>query len=77
MTRAPGWSAPAGHDLDVMDKLSNENGGMLVITTSVPDTREWIQWKGRTARQDRPGQVRQRSMSGMVTQASTLGRVGL
>ena len=29
---------------------------MLVIATSVPDEREWIQWKGRTARQDRPGQ---------------------
>jgi hypothetical protein len=27
-----------------------------VIATSVPDEREWIQWKGRTARQDRPGQ---------------------
>jgi len=24
---------------------------MLVIATSVPDEREWIQWKGRTARQ--------------------------
>ena len=29
---------------------------MLVIATSMPDEREWIQWKGRTARQDRPGQ---------------------
>ena len=29
---------------------------MLVIATSIPDEREWIQWKGRTARQDRPGQ---------------------
>ena len=29
---------------------------MLVIATSVPDTREWIQWKGRTARQDKNGQ---------------------
>lgn len=28
----------------------------MVIATSVPDEREWIQWKGRTARQDRPGQ---------------------
>ena len=26
------------------------------IATSVPDEREWIQWRGRTARQDRPGQ---------------------
>ena len=29
---------------------------MLVIAMSIPDEREWIQWKGRTARQDRPGQ---------------------
>ena len=35
---------------------ANENGGMLVIATTIPDAREWAQWKGRTARQDRPGQ---------------------
>ena len=45
-----------GHDYQVMDKVANANGGMLVIATSVPDEREWIQWRGRTARQDRPGQ---------------------
>lgn len=45
-----------GHDYQVVDKEANENGGMLVIATSVPDEREWIQWKGRTGRQDRPGQ---------------------
>jgi len=45
-----------GHDYQVMDKEANANGGMLVIATSVPDEREWIQWRGRTARQDRPGQ---------------------
>jgi len=45
-----------GHDFQVVDKESNANGGMLVIATSIPDEREWIQWKGRTARQDRPGQ---------------------
>jgi superfamily II DNA/RNA helicase len=39
-----------------VDKEANANGGMLVIATSIPDEREWIQWKGRTARQDRPGQ---------------------
>ena len=39
-----------------MDKDANANGGMLVIATSVPDEREWIQWRGPTARQDRPGQ---------------------
>ena len=40
----------------MVDKESNANGGMLVSATSMPDEREWIQWKGRTARQDRPGQ---------------------
>jgi len=45
-----------GHDFQVVDQESNDNGGMLVITTSIPNEREWIQWKGRTARQDRPGQ---------------------
>lgn len=40
----------------VVDKESNANGGMLVIATSIPDKREWIQWRGRTGRQDRPGQ---------------------
>ena len=39
-----------------MDKEANAHGGMLVIATSIPDEREWIQWRGRTARQDRPGQ---------------------
>mmetsp|Transcript_55153 Transcript_55153/g.146336 ORF Transcript_55153/g.146336 Transcript_55153/m.146336 type:complete len:638 (+) Transcript_55153:396-2309(+) len=45
-----------GHDFNCDDKLANHNGGMLVIATSVPNKREWIQWIGRTARQDRPGQ---------------------
>jgi hypothetical protein len=45
-----------GHDFQVVDGESNANGGMLVIATSIPDEREWIQWRGRTARQDRPGQ---------------------
>ncbi|KAL1523443.1 hypothetical protein AB1Y20_018383 [Prymnesium parvum] len=45
-----------GHDFNCNDEYANSNGGMLVIATSIPDTREWIQWKGRTARQDRPGQ---------------------
>jgi len=45
-----------GHDFQVVDKEANANGGMLVIATSIPDEREWIQWRGRTARQDRPGQ---------------------
>lgn len=45
-----------GHDYKVMDDDIDKNGGMLVIATSVPDKREWIQWKGRTARQDKRGQ---------------------
>ena len=50
------WFGGRGHDFDCMDERANAAGGMLVITTSVPDAREWTQWKGRTARQDRPGQ---------------------
>ena len=45
-----------GHDYSVDDELAIANGGMLVIATSMPDEREWTQWKGRTARQDKPGQ---------------------
>ena len=45
-----------GHDFQVSDKEAIANGGMLVIATSIPDEREWIQWRGRTARQDKPGQ---------------------
>jgi hypothetical protein len=44
-----------GHDFEVKDKVSINNGGMLVVATSIPNEREWIQWKGRTARQDKPG----------------------
>ena len=50
------WFGGRGHDFDCMDEGANAHGGMLVIATDVPDAREWIQWKGRTARQDRPGQ---------------------
>ena len=45
-----------GHDFDCLDERANAEGGLLVIATSIPDAREWAQWKGRTARQDRPGQ---------------------
>ena len=44
-----------GHDIDCRDEDANLNGGMIVIATSIPETREWIQWKGRTARHARPG----------------------
>jgi len=50
------WYGGRGHDFDCADERANAAGGMLVICTSVPDAREWTQWKGRTARQDRPGQ---------------------
>ena len=45
-----------GVDYKVKDKQIDKNGGLLVIVTSIPNTREWIQWKGRTARQDKKGQ---------------------
>ena len=50
------WFGGRGHDFDCMDERANAAGGLLVIATSIPDAREWTQWKGRTARQDRPGQ---------------------
>jgi len=50
------WFGGRGHDFDCLNEKANENGGMLVIATTIPDAREWAQWKGRTARQDRPGQ---------------------
>lgn len=45
-----------GHDFESKHAKAEENGGPLVIATSIPDTREWTQWKGRTARQDKKGQ---------------------
>ena len=45
-----------GHDFSVKDPDVDVNGGVLVIATTVPDEREWIQWIGRTARQDLKGQ---------------------
>lgn len=47
-----------GHDFKSEHALANAHGGPLVIATSIPDTREWTQWKGRTARQDKRGQYR-------------------
>ncbi|EGD76212.1 hypothetical protein PTSG_00915 [Salpingoeca rosetta] len=47
-----------GHDYKVTDEGVDDAGGMLVIITHIPDSyREWVQWKGRTARQDRNGQL--------------------
>jgi len=45
-----------GYDFRCLDDAVNEHGGLLLIVTSIPQEREWIQWKGRTARQDRKGQ---------------------
>lgn len=48
-----------GHDFKMQDPDANDKGGgLLVIATSIPadGEREWIQWIGRTARQDKPGQ---------------------
>ena len=45
-----------GYDFRCLDDAVNEHGGLLLIVTSVPQEREWTQWKGRTARQDRRGQ---------------------
>jgi len=39
-----------GHDFDVSDEKAELAGGMLVIATTVPKPRDWLQWKGRTAR---------------------------
>ncbi|EGD74278.1 hypothetical protein PTSG_06287 [Salpingoeca rosetta] len=47
-----------GHDYKVTDEGVDDAGGLLVIITHIPDSyREWVQWKGRTARQDRNGQL--------------------
>lgn len=46
-----------GHDFMVIDEEANEAGGLFVIILCMPKSeREWIQWLGRTARNDRNGQ---------------------
>ena len=46
-----------GHDYTVSDDHADDYGGMLVIVTMIPESeRDWIQWIGRTARNDRKGQ---------------------
>jgi hypothetical protein len=48
-----------GVDYDMgMDDKVNDAGGLLVIISYIPEEgeRDWIQWKGRTARKDRRGQ---------------------
>eukprot|EP00052_Salpingoeca_macrocollata_P001477 m.25786 g.25786 ORF g.25786 m.25786 type:complete len:1556 (+) comp11422_c0_seq1:420-5087(+) len=46
-----------GQDFKVRDEEVDRHGGLLVIMLTVPDSkREWVQWIGRTARQDSQGQ---------------------
>eukprot|EP00971_Amphidinium_carterae_P159993 3172051-Amphidinium_carterae.1 len=46
-----------GHDYRVVDPSIDEAGGLLLILTWVPwSEREWIQFLGRTGRQDHAGQ---------------------
>jgi len=46
-----------GHDYRVVDPAIDEAGGLLLILTWVPwSEREWIQFLGRTGRQDHAGQ---------------------
>jgi hypothetical protein len=46
-----------GHDYICIDNKIDLSGGMLLILTQIPESqREWVQWLGRTARQDKKGQ---------------------
>eukprot|EP00928_Gymnodinium_smaydae_P098764 TRINITY_DN9251_c0_g3_i1.p1 TRINITY_DN9251_c0_g3~~TRINITY_DN9251_c0_g3_i1.p1 ORF type:complete len:1563 (+),score=249.83 TRINITY_DN9251_c0_g3_i1:91-4779(+) len=46
-----------GQDYHVADELVDEKGGFMLVLEYVPDSeREWIQFLGRTARHDHPGQ---------------------
>jgi hypothetical protein len=46
-----------GHDYRVVDPKIDEKGGLLLILTWVPwSEREWVQFLGRTSRQDHVGQ---------------------
>eukprot|EP01047_Picozoa_sp_COSAG01_P066130 COSAG01_NODE_9069_length_2564_cov_4.288021_1_plen_811_part_10 len=46
-----------GIDYRLKDDQANAAGGIMLIISHIPETkREWIQWVGRTGRQDRNGQ---------------------
>jgi len=46
-----------GQDYQISDEIVDKNGGLLLILEYIPDSeREWIQFVGRTARHDHPGQ---------------------
>merc|ERR1711879_290578 len=50
-------SGGRGYDYRVDDPRVDAEGGLLLILEFVPDSkRTWIQFLGRTARQDRKGQ---------------------
>lgn len=45
-----------GHDYEIGQEVETQ-GGMMLILTQIPESRrEWMQWLGRTARQDKRGQ---------------------
>lgn len=47
-----------GIDYRLQDQDANAAGGIMLIITHMPDSkREWIQWIGRTGRQDKNGQI--------------------
>jgi hypothetical protein len=46
-----------GQDYQISDEVVDDNGGLLLVLEYIPDSeREWIQFVGRTARHDHPGQ---------------------
>jgi hypothetical protein len=46
-----------GQDYQISDDVVDDNGGLLLVLEYIPDSeREWIQFLGRTARHDHPGQ---------------------
>jgi hypothetical protein len=46
-----------GQDYQISDEIVDKNGGLLLVLEYIPDSeREWIQFVGRTARHDHPGQ---------------------
>lgn len=51
------YSGGRGHDYRILDDGADKAGGLCVIACQIPSSeREWTQWKGRTARNDRKGQ---------------------
>jgi len=51
-------SGGRGTDYKIYDDAANRLGGLLLIVMKIPlSSREWTQYQGRTARQDRRGQM--------------------